>query len=158
MSLERSAQRRSRKVSLVLIVIGALCTVGASYNFWNLYSAADGVILGGAVIERADGKRLLWARGPRDPDEGEWFDITDSPLDPNGYEYGIGKDTIPAIDHPVYAAIDDRDRLEKAGIDQDTVVFGFAYEDDARAFPIHILNRHELVNDTIGGKPVTVGW
>lgn len=158
MSVKQPAQRGSKRISLTLILFGVLCAGGASYNFWNLYSAADGLMFDGPVIELEDGRQLLWARGPRDPEEGEWFDVTGSTLDPNGYQYGIGKDTIPAIDHPVYAALDDRDRLAKAGIDEDTVVFGFAYEDDARAFPVHILDRHELVNDTIGGKPVTVGW
>ena len=37
-------------------------------------------------------------------------------------------------------------------------VIGFAHGGEARAYPIALLNHHELVNDTVGGKPVTVGW
>ena len=38
------------------------------------------------------------------------------------------------------------------------LVLGYANAGEARAYPIRLLNGHELVNDTVGGKPVTVGW
>ena len=37
-------------------------------------------------------------------------------------------------------------------------VIGYVDGDDARAYPIALLDQHELVNDNVGGKPVTVGW
>lgn len=108
--------------------------------------------------ETDDGRQLLWARGPREIETGEWFDVTGSPLEPDGYQYGIGKDSIPAIDQPTFVAIDERDKLREHGIDDETVVIGYAHNEEAKAYPIAILNHHELVNDMIGGKPVTVGW
>ena len=39
-----------------------------------------------------------------------------------------------------------------------TQVFGFVYNGQAKAYPIQIMDHHELVNDTIAGKPITVGW
>lgn len=113
-----------------------------------------------AIIER-DGRRLLWARGAPDASDAEWFDVTDSVIDPEMFQYGIGKDTIPSIDAPQFAiagALLDDPRLAEAKIKDDTVVIGYVHNGDARAYPLHILNRHELVNDTVGGKPVTVGW
>ncbi len=92
----------------------------------------------------------------------EWFDITDSPLDKSGYEYGIGKDTIPSIDAPVFVDPDDKRllKLSRNSIDStdDLRVIGYADGGEARAYPIGLLDGHELVNDTMSGKPITVGW
>ena len=38
------------------------------------------------------------------------------------------------------------------------MVIGYVGNGDARAYPASLLDHHELVNDRIGGKPVTVGW
>ena len=109
-------------------------------------------------MEADDGRELLWADGPRDVVEGEWFDVTGSPLDPARYQYGIGKDSIPAIDKPVFVPIDDRGTLREYGIGDGTIVIGYVHAGESKAYPIELLNRHELVNDMVGGKPVTVGW
>jgi len=109
-------------------------------------------------VETDTGQQLLWARGPVDLSKGEWFDVTDSPLDPNGYQHGIGMDTIPAIDEPAFVAIQEEGRLREYGIDDDTVVLGYTLNGEAKAYPIALMNQHELVNDVVGGKPVTVGW
>jgi len=111
-----------------------------------------------SVVETDDGRQLLWARGPRDVETGEWFDITDSPLDRDGYQYGVGKDSIPSIDRPAFVAIDEREKLGEHGIADETVVIGYVHNGVAKAYPIQIMDRHELVNDLVGGKPVTVGW
>ncbi len=108
-------------------------------------------------IVKRDGRRLLWARGDRDSDDAEWFDVTDSKIDPQTFEFGIGKDTIASIDAPQFVDADDP-HLGDFGIDDRTLVIGFVHDGDARAYPLKILDEHELVNDTVGGKPVTVGW
>lgn len=108
------------------------------------------------IIER-NGRRLLWARGKPDESDAEWFDVTDSTIDSEKLRHGIGKDTIAAIDQPVFVDLDDT-WLKKAGIDDQTMVIGFARQGEAKAFPLRIMDRHELVNDRIGGLPVTVGW
>ncbi|RJP33587.1 MAG: DUF3179 domain-containing protein [Phycisphaerales bacterium] len=104
-----------------------------------------------------DGKQLLWARGHPESPDAEWFDVTNSKIDPNTFQFGIGKDSIRAIDHPTFLEADDP-RLREWGIDDQTLVIGYAVGDDARAYPLRILDRHELVNDVVGGRPVTVGW
>jgi len=109
-------------------------------------------------LETDDGRQLLWARGPRDARTGEWFDVTGSPLDPQGYQFGIGKDAIPAIDQPAFVAIQDRKKLVEHGIDDETPVLGYVHNGEAKAYPIGLMTRRELVNDVVGGKPVTVGW
>jgi hypothetical protein len=39
----------------------------------------------------------------------------------------------------------------------DIIVLGYRHKGEAKAYPLAIMNRHELVNDVVGGKPVTVG-
>jgi hypothetical protein len=89
--------------------------------------------------------------------DSEWFNVTDIPIDPLKFQYGIGKDTIPAIDEPVFVDANDP-RLAEQDITNDSRVIGYAVGGDARAYPIRIMNRHELVNDNVAGKPVTVAW
>jgi len=111
---------------------------------------------GKPIIDKG-GKRLLWARGEPNSPNAEWFDVTASTIDPARFQFGIGKDTIPSIDDPIFVEVDDA-RLSAAGIHKETMVIGFALGGEAKAYPIPILDRHELVNDRVGGKPVTVGW
>ncbi len=66
---------------------------------------------------------------------------------------GPGKDGIPAISRPKFVSVE-RARFLK---DSDLVV-GFAVGDGARAYPISILNYHEIVNDTVGNQPAAVTW
>ncbi len=111
----------------------------------------------GNRLKEQNGRTLLWAKGDPASEESQWFDVTDAPLDPVEFQYGIGKDTIPAIDEPLFVSVGDP-RLEAQRITDGTRVIGYSVGDDARAYPIRIMDRHELVNDTVGGKPVTVGW
>ncbi len=65
---------------------------------------------------------------------------------------GPGKDGIPAIDAPEFDNVWDAQRwLPK----QEPVIF-FQQGNDARAYPLRILIWHEIVNDVVDGKPVTV--
>ena len=37
-------------------------------------------------------------------------------------------------------------------------VIGLSIDGDSRAYPLNMLSRHEIVNDTVGGVPVAVTW
>lgn len=66
---------------------------------------------------------------------------------------GPPKDGIPSIDKPIFkpiAAITDL-------TDKDPVV-SLAIAGKARAYPLRVLIWHEIVNDTLGGVPVTVTY
>ncbi len=65
---------------------------------------------------------------------------------------GPPRDGIPAIDNPKFVSIEDS--FEWLG-DQEPVV-SFFDADDARAYPLQVLMYHEIVNDTVNGKPVSV--
>ena len=108
-------------------------------------------------IRRQQGKTYVWATGEIGGEDTEWFDLSGAPMEPGEFQYGIGKDNIAAIDEPQFVGLQDP-RLTEQNITDDTPVIGYAHAGQARAYPVHILDRHELVNDRVGGKPVTIGW
>ena len=66
---------------------------------------------------------------------------------------GPPKDGIPAIDDPEFAALVDAGDLAAT-----EPVIGIDLNGDARAYPLRILIWHEIVNDTVGGVPVSVTY
>lgn len=66
---------------------------------------------------------------------------------------GPPRDGIPAIDQPRFVAAARADFLEPSD-----AVLGIMHRGDARAYPIRIMNWHEVVNDRIGGQPVAITY
>ncbi len=66
---------------------------------------------------------------------------------------GPPKDGIPSIDNPVFAEISDSHFVS----DSDTVI-GLEINGEAKAYPLFILVWHEIVNDEVGGVPVSVTY
>lgn len=66
----------------------------------------------------------------------------------------LGKDGIPAILDPVFLT------AQEAQIDMwdGEKVLGVSIDGDSKAYPLNMLSRHEIVNDSVGGKPVAVTW
>ena len=64
---------------------------------------------------------------------------------------GPPKDGIPSIDEPKFAPVAEIDDLA-----DDEPVIGVVIGGEARAYPLRILIWHEIVNDSVGGIPVTV--
>ncbi len=62
-------------------------------------------------------------------------------------------DAIPPLNNPDYETVD-----EALWMHEDDVVIGYASGEEAWAFPIRIMNFHEMVNDTLGGEPVAVSY
>lgn len=56
---------------------------------------------------------------------------------------------IPALDDPVVTEAEGGDWLS-----DDFPVFGIVVGDEARAYPKHIMEIHEMVNDTVGGRRI----
>lgn len=63
---------------------------------------------------------------------------------------GPPRDGIPALDSPRF------DSAEETFLRPDDWVIGVAVAGEARAYPIRILNWHEIVNDQIGALPIAV--
>ncbi len=66
---------------------------------------------------------------------------------------GVKVDEIPALTHPavVPAAV-------AAFLTPQDPVFGLAINGDARAYPLRIMDWHELVNDVVGGVPISLAY
>jgi len=64
---------------------------------------------------------------------------------------GPPKDGIPSIDKPKFIAV----AADKELTPRDPVI-GLEIAGDARAYPLRVLIWHEIVNDRVGGVPVTV--
>ncbi len=66
---------------------------------------------------------------------------------------GVVKDGIPSLDNPVLVPAQSASYLE-----DDDLVFGVAINNDVRAYPLRILDWHEMFNDVIGGVPVSLAY
>ena len=66
---------------------------------------------------------------------------------------GVAIDGIPTIDAPCYELAETVEHLGETA-----PVMAVEINGDARAFPLGIMTRHELVNTAIGGKRVTVSY
>jgi hypothetical protein len=65
---------------------------------------------------------------------------------------GPPRDGIPALDHPPHVAASD------GSWSGDEMVIGVEWNGEARAYPIAVLEWHELVNDTVGGRAILVSF
>ncbi|MEZ5934582.1 MAG: DUF3179 domain-containing protein [Alphaproteobacteria bacterium] len=66
---------------------------------------------------------------------------------------GVLKDGIPALTQPKHLAAHDADYLTP-----DELVFGIDINGDIRAYPLRIMDWHEMVNDVVGGQPVSLAY
>ncbi|WP_336345489.1 DUF3179 domain-containing protein [Halalkalicoccus ordinarius] len=72
----------------------------------------------------------------------------------NARSSGVDQDGIPAIDDPAIDDAEGGDGLMEPG----DVVFGVELDGKARAYPQHVLVWHEIVNDELGGTPISVTY
>lgn len=66
---------------------------------------------------------------------------------------GVLPDGIPDLRNPKFLAA-----AEQTFMNPDDRVFGVEINGDARAYPLRIVNAHEMVNDVVGGEPVSLMW
>lgn len=82
------------------------------------------------------------------------FDLTNSLIPADQIlQGGPPRDGIPSIDKPKFVAARSANFLKPG----DRVI-GITYNGESRAYPINILNWHEIVNDSIRGKAVSVTY
>ena len=66
----------------------------------------------------------------------------------------LSKDAIPAIDEPRF--------LTGAAAESQMLpgerLLGVVIDGEARAYPLKMLSRHEIVNDVVAGVPIAVTW
>jgi hypothetical protein len=62
-------------------------------------------------------------------------------------------DCIPSVDNPEFVSTS-----ESGWLEDDDLVIGLERNGTAKAYPLRILNLHEIVNDEISGEPVAVTY
>ncbi len=67
---------------------------------------------------------------------------------------GPPKDGIPSLTTPQFVSAQQGDKFLMSW----DRVLGVEYNGVVKAYPIKILNWHEVVNDSIGDKPIAVSW
>lgn len=97
-----------------------------------------------------------------------FFDDKDSAIDWRGVAWGgvfiddrpdatrgqiCPRGCIPALDEPAVT-----DAAGGAWYPDDALVFGMVVGEQARAYPKHIMEVHEMVNDTLGGRRVAIPY
>jgi Protein of unknown function (DUF3179) len=126
-----------RKIAMAEFRIPARTTV---------FAAIGAVLVAGLVATAARADHELWKM--------EWGKTDFSKTSVDFSEIisgGPPKDGIPSIDNPKFVALAD-----VKDVPETEPVIGFSYNGDARAYPLRILIWHEIVNDTVGGLPVSV--
>lgn len=71
---------------------------------------------------------------------------------PAGVEQILPRGGIPAVFEPEFVTAD------AADITEDAWILGVEIGGEARAYSLNLLNRHEIVNDRIAGRPVAAVW
>lgn len=107
------------------------------------------------LLALAGASRLSFGQsGPRpDPAEFNGFDVRGAlvPIDAI-HHGGPPRDGIPAIDRPKFVP------PGRSGLSAQDRVLGLSHKGVARAYPVRILNWHEVVNDRVAGDPIAVTY
>ncbi len=74
------------------------------------------------------------------------------PQTPEGFQQILPRGGIPAINDPQYVTADE------AQIKDDAFVLGIVIDATPLAYSLNLLNRHEVVNDTIGKTNFAAVW
>ena len=76
--------------------------------------------------------------------------IDDRPLGSNGH---CARGCIPALDDPSVT-----DASGGEWLDDDRVIFGVTVNGEARAYPKHQMETHEMINDSLGGRRIGIPY
>ena len=66
---------------------------------------------------------------------------------------GVRPDGIPDLRRPSFLEAADAGHMRP-----DDRVFGLEINGDIRAYPLRVVNAHEMVNDSVGGEPISLMW
>ena len=66
---------------------------------------------------------------------------------------GVRPDGIPDLRRPSFLEASEAEYMRP-----DDRVFGLEINGDIRAYPLRVVNAHEMVNDSVGGEPISLMW
>ncbi len=130
----------------VLVLMGVMLV---SMLVWALYPA----IMRKAAISAGDGNDI----------QSFAFDLTNLSIDEEVVVPGMHhRNMSPMLSDPEILSVEalaSRNNVHrnKFLVSKDLVV-GVTINGESRLYPLHMLHVHEIVNDTLGGKPIVVSW
>ena len=176
MSIIFNRPRARRRWTVATLAIGALLAVVVAYGG---SASGSGKSIGSATQAPAAGVQADSAKGapfPAAAEEGPETPLSVAIVDRSPHSvpledivfdtFGVGgaryvplseatdqlilnlRDAITPIERPAYG-----DAVSLNWLGDGDLVIGYESEGEAFAYPINILNFHEIVNDTIGGYP-----
>jgi uncharacterized protein DUF3179 len=66
---------------------------------------------------------------------------------------GPKRDDIPSVDAPRFASLE-----EATWVLAENPVIGVSLEGESHVYPVHIVERHQVVNDVLAGRPIVVSY
>ena len=132
----------NRKVNIKRVALGILFGLGLGWPSTLIAQVSSRVV--------TESKRQLIRTTPQDAP----FDVTRHSI-PLKEIRGGGppKDGIPALFDPSFVS-----PAEAGSLRDKDLILGVSLAGVSKAYPIRILNWHELVNDLIGARPILVSW
>lgn len=151
-----------RKLIVIVIVGGVL--VGAAFGFaqwWQEYQNRavaehhDRIFKNASdALDRVEAKRAEERQRMMDLVDTGAFNTKDLRIDAALLrDAGPPKDAVAAITGPTLVSADEANL-----IDGDERVIGVVHGGEARAYPVSILNLHQIINDELGGDPIAVSF
>jgi hypothetical protein len=107
-----------------------------------------------SCIREADGRKYLWA-GSGVKGQAGWFDVSATDLPLRQFVYAFGRDRIKTIDYPILQSPSDEIARR---IYPERPVLGVVVGGEARAYPLTVMEKVEVVNDTLAGVPLVVAY
>ena len=85
---------------------------------------------------------------------GERWDVTQAVsigFEPHRFQHGIGRDAFEPLDDSQFSR-------DKAGVRRNERVIGIAEGEQANAYAVSKLWRHEVANSFVGGRPIAAAY
>jgi hypothetical protein len=101
-----------------------------------------------APVVREDGKVYIVDR------RGERWDVTQAEslgFKPEKFQYGLGRDAFTTLDDSMLTD-------ETKGVNPNLRIIGISKRDEAKAYSVPRLSRHEVSNSLLGEDPVAVAY
>lgn len=134
---------------------------------WNLRGEAIAGELAGETLNQIPGysaywfawasfwpRTAVWGQGQN----GTLADDTFIELPASEYVPDVPKDGIPPLDEPTGRHGQVRFDFDTGFLLDDDIIVGVAINGEARAYPVKILNWHEIVNHSLGGKKISLTY
>lgn len=82
------------------------------------------------------------------------FIIDNLELNKDQFHYGLGREHFPALINPDFTSVEKADKRWK----NSSRFLLVHYQDEAKAYSVRDLTRHEIVNDSINGQPIMAAY